>query len=157
MAEKDNHEIEGLGEARMLIRKIMKLWRRSLNKRIEEFNITAPQLELMGAILYLKSEGVETTQIALSQESDTDPMTTSTIIRNMEKKGLVTRKESKTDTRARIVDLTSEGYDIVSKATKKIVDLHNEITTDELDKLLVTKHLKILYENLINLENNDRN
>lgn len=144
-------------ETSVLIRKIMKMWRRAVNRRIEDLNVTVPQLELMGAIVYLKSEGIEITQIALSQETDTDPMTTSTIIRNLQKKGLVTRKESKTDTRARIVDLTEEGRSIVEESKKRMIALHNEVSTDELDRLLVAKHLKILYNNLINIENNNKN
>lgn len=149
-------KLDCMGESGNLVRKIMKLWRRIINKQIEEYGITAPQLELMGAITFLQEEGTETTQIALALEIDSDPMTTSTIIRNLLKKNLVTRKESTTDTRARIVDLTDEGYDILAKATSKIISLHNEITTDELDNFLVMKHLTILYNNLLNLDNNDK-
>lgn len=155
--EKAKLKLDCIGESGTLVRKIMKLWRRTINKRIEEFGVTAPQLELMGAITFLQTEGIETTQIALSQEIDSDPMTTSTIIRNLQKKELISRKESTTDTRARIVELTDEGFDILNKATAKIIALHNEITTDELDKFLVLKHLTILYDNLLNLENNDKN
>lgn len=156
MTDNVNKELASHDEAGNLIRKIMKMWRRAVSRRIEEFNVTVPQLELLGAILYLKSENIETTQIALSQETDTDPMTTSTIIRNLQKKGLITRVESKTDTRARIVDLTEEGSRIVHESKNRLIALHNEITTDELDRLLINKHLKILYNNLINIENNDK-
>ncbi|WP_245871998.1 MarR family winged helix-turn-helix transcriptional regulator [Dysgonomonas massiliensis] len=156
MTDNVNKELASHDEAGNLIRKIMKMWRRAVSRRIEEFNVTVPQLELLGAILYLRSENIETTQIALSQETDTDPMTTSTIIRNLQKKGLITRVESKTDTRARIVDLTEEGSRIVHESKNRLIALHNEITTDELDRLLINKHLKILYNNLINIENNDK-
>ena len=156
MTDNVNKELASHDEAGNLIRKIMKMWRRAVSRRIEEFNVTVPQLELLGAILYLRSENIETTQIALSQETDTDPMTTSTIIRNLQKKGLITRVESKTDTRARIVDLTVEGSRIVHESKNRLIALHNEITTDELDRLLINKHLKILYNNLINIENNDK-
>lgn len=156
MTDNINKELASHNEAGNLIRKIMKMWRRAVSRRIEEFNVTVPQLELLGAILYLKTEGIETTQIALSQETDTDPMTTSTIIRNLQKKGLITRVESKTDTRARIVDLTEEGSRIVHESKNRLITLHNEITTDELDRLLINKHLKILYNNLLNIENNDK-
>lgn len=156
MTDNVNKELASHDEAGNLIRKIMKMWRRAVSRRIEEFNVTVPQLELLGAILYLRSENIETTQIALSQETDTDPMTTSTIIRNLQKKGLITRVESKTDTRARIVDLTEEGSRIVHESKNRLIALHNEITTNELDRLLINKHLKILYNNLINIENNDK-
>lgn len=156
MTDNANKALTTHDEVGNLIRKIMKMWRRAVSRRIEEFNVTVPQLELLGAILYLKSEGIETTQIALSQETDTDPMTTSTIIRNLQKKGLITRKESKTDTRARIVDLTEEGSKIVHESKNRLIALHNEISTDELDRFLINKHLKILYNNLFNIENNDK-
>lgn len=128
----------------LTIRKVFKLWQRIIQKCLDEYGLTSPQMELLGAIIHLKMNNTEVTQIALSQETNIDPMTTSTILRNMQKKGLITRKESKTDTRARIVEITDDGYDRFQKAVKKIKDLYEKIFSQEEERdAFRTKFLKL--------------
>lgn len=140
-------------ETATMTRKIMKLWNRALHRSLDDLKITIPQLELLGAIATLKHDKIETTQIALSQETGIDPMTTSTTIRNLQKKGLVTRKESQTDTRARIVELTEEGIILLVEASNRIKYLRKELIRGGVDKELVKTQIRILYENLNNLNN----
>lgn len=135
-----------------LVRKVFKLWQRVLHRCIEDLNITVPQLELLGAIVALQADNIETTQVALSQETGIDPMTTSTILRNLQKKKLISRKESKTDTRARIVELTDEGCEIISEAASRIKSLHEQITTKGVDKKAIKEQLTIMYNNLNNIK-----
>lgn len=104
-----------------LLWRIMRLWQRDRQKFLDEFNTTISQLEILGGIYYLVNvEKKETTQILLSQETGIDPMTTSTILRNLEKKGLVIRKPSQKDTRARIVEVTKAGYDLLLAAMHRL-------------------------------------
>jgi len=65
-----------------------------------------------------KKENV--TQIDLSQHSKIDPMTTSTVIRTLQRKGLIERQEHHTDTRAKTVTLTNDGSRITRQAVKII-------------------------------------
>ena len=139
-------------EVSHLARKVLKLWQRVIHRCVEDLNITVPQLELLGAIVTLQCDNIETTQVALSQETGIDPMTTSTIIRNLQKKKLISRKESKTDTRARIVELTDEGSQIISKAATRIKSLHDQITSNGVDKNIIKEQLTILYNNLSNIK-----
>ncbi|NDV69504.1 MarR family winged helix-turn-helix transcriptional regulator [Dysgonomonas sp. 25] len=139
-------------EVSNLARKVLKLWQRVIHRCIDDLNVTVPQLELMGAIIQLKTDNIETTQIALSQETGIDPMTTSTIIRNLQKKKLITRKESKTDTRARIVELTKEGSDIMLKAATRIRTLHDEMIQNGVDREVMREQLSILYNNMKNIK-----
>lgn len=106
-----------------LIWRVSKYWQRGKHKILDEFSLTTSQLELLGAIYHMSSHNIEATQIILSQETDIDPMTTSTTLRNLERKGLIRRYESTTDTRARIVKLTDLGKDLFEKA---VVKLKNE-------------------------------
>jgi len=103
-----------------LIWRISKYWQRGKHKMLDEFGLTSSQMEILGAIYHLYKDNIEATQILLSQETYIDPMTTSTILRNLEKKGLVKRRESITDTRARIVEVTDAGVDLFTKAIAKV-------------------------------------
>ena len=95
-----------------LIWKVSKYWQRGKLRLLGEFGLTGSQLELLGAIYHMSRENIEATQIILSQETGIDPMTTSTILRNLQKKGLISRRESVTDTRARIVEVTKSGSEL---------------------------------------------
>jgi len=135
-------------ELGLTIRKVLKLWQRIIQKCLDEYGLTSSQTELLGAIIHLNINKIEVTQIALSQETNIDPMTTSTILRNMQKKGLITRKESQTDTRARIVEITEHGYDLFSKAIKKIKDLYDQMALDESEKEALKLKLTKLFDTL---------
>lgn len=137
----------------LLVRKVIKLWQRTAQRCLDEFNITPSQMELMAAIVHLSISKIEPTQIALSMETNIDPMTTSTILRNLQRKGLITRKESKNDTRARIVELTEEGGIIFTQAVKKVKLLYDHVTNEEFDKKQFTMRLQSIYENLSKIYN----
>lgn len=136
-----------------LVRKVIKLWQRTAQKCLDEFNLTPSQMELMAAIVHLTIHKVEPTQIALSLETNIDPMTTSTILRNLQKKGLITRKESKNDTRARIVELTEEGEIIFTHAVKKVKKLYDQMTNEDFDRERLRKRFQTIYENLNEIYN----
>jgi len=118
---KENYnQLESLDDIDSLIWKIFKSRQRVTQKLLEEFGLTGSQLELLGAIYHLSKREIEVTQILLSQKTGIDPMTTSTILRNLQKKGLINRHESTTDTRARIVEVTDSGSKLFEKAVIKI-------------------------------------
>ena len=70
----------------------------------------------MASIHWLTLHKKEVTQIVLSSHTKIDPMTTSTVLRTLQQKGLIQRQEHLTDTRAKTVGLTEEGKKIVKKA-----------------------------------------
>lgn len=130
-----------------LIWQITKFWQRGKHKALDEFGLTSSQLEILGAVFHLTKENKEITQILLSQETHIDPMTTSTILRNLQKKGLIIRKESETDTRAWIVELTKDGEDLFSKAVSKIKLIYDKLF-ENIDVESLKKHLNILLNEL---------
>lgn len=126
-----------------LIWRIMKYWQRGKQKLLDEFGITGSQMELLGAICYMSEHKMEATQIILSQETEIDPMTTSTILRNLQKKGLISRRESTTDTRARIVEVTDEGLALFFRAKVKMEERQEELFQN-IDKEGLKTHLQML-------------
>ncbi len=129
-----------------LIWQITKFWQRGKHKTLDEFGLTGSQMEVLGVIYHLRNE-IEITQISLSQKTKIDPMTIFTILKNLEKKGLITRKGSKTDTRARVVELNDSGWELLNKASEKIKQLQEGLFRN-IDKEALRAQLVILLEEL---------
>lgn len=130
-----------------LIWRISKFWQRGKHRALDEFGLTGPQMEILGAIYHFTKSGKSVTQIMLSQETDVDPMTTSTILRNLQKKGYVNRRESQTDTRARIVEITDSGIEAFAKAIDKVKD-SQKILFKNIDTIALRTQLQILLNEL---------
>ena len=143
--DRKNNQSENLDDIEYLIWKIFKYWQRGKQKLLEEFGLTGSQLELLGAIYNMSKHDIEVTQILLSQKTEIDPMITSTILRNLQKKGLINRYESKTDTRARIVEVTESGSELFEKATVKIKE-GRALLLKNIDCEALKIHLKILLQ-----------
>ncbi|SDL25539.1 MarR family winged helix-turn-helix transcriptional regulator [Siphonobacter aquaeclarae] len=99
-----------------LLWQVTTLWQREIKKRLDELNVTHSQYVLLASLLWLTGQERPVTQIDLSLHSKIDPMTTSTVLRTLEKKGWVQRAEHPTDTRAKTVVLTPAGIDLVRRA-----------------------------------------
>jgi MarR family transcriptional regulator, organic hydroperoxide resistance regulator len=103
-----------------LLWQVTNLWQREIKKALEEFDLTHSQFVLLASTHWLTITKREVTQILLSSHTKIDPMTTSTVLRTLQGKGLLVRKEHTTDTRAKTVALTDQGKDIVQKAIKAV-------------------------------------
>jgi DNA-binding MarR family transcriptional regulator len=130
-----------------LIWRVSKYWQRGKHKLLGEFGLTASQLELLGAIYHMSKLKVEATQIVLSQETEIDPMTTSTILRNLQKKGLISRRESMTDTRARVVEVTDAGAELFEKAIAKVKE-GQALLFENVDREALKTQLRILLQEM---------
>jgi len=139
-----------------LIWRIFKYWQRGKGKLLDEYGLTGTQLELLGAIHHMTRENQEATQILLSQVTEIDPMTTSTILRNLEKKGLIKRRESTTDTRARIVEATNTGNELFIKAITKVKE-SQELLFENIDVNELKKQLQILLKEMDKLKETNHN
>jgi DNA-binding MarR family transcriptional regulator len=99
-----------------LLWQVTNLWQREIRKALEQFGLTHSQFVLMASIHWLTQHKQEVTQVVLSNHTKIDPMTTSTVLRTLQQKGLLQRQEHLTDTRAKTVGLTEEGKKIIKKA-----------------------------------------
>ena len=113
-------------------------------------------MELLGAIYHMSIQQIEATQIILSQETEIDPMTTSTILRNLERKGLISRRESTTDTRARIVEATEAGNDLFTKAIIKVKKEQARLF-ENMDTSILKDQLSILLKEMDRLSKSNNN
>jgi len=108
-----------------LLWQVTNLWQREIRKALEQYGLTHSQFVLLASIHWLTIQQQEVTQIVLSNHTKIDPMTTSTVLKTLQKKGFIQRKEHATDTRAKTVELTLDGKEIVKKAV---------VTVEQFDK-----------------------
>lgn len=132
---------------------IMKAWQRAKHRLLDEFSLTPSQMEVLSAIYHLQTEQEEeVSQIAISNLTNIDPMTTSAVIKKLENKKLINRKASTLDTRVRIVNLTDEGQDLLIRAIKKVKCSTNHVF-DVVDKDILKNEFKILLDVLNKINN----
>ncbi|MFN8309740.1 MAG: MarR family transcriptional regulator [Chitinophagales bacterium] len=103
-----------------LLWQVTNLWQREIRKALEPFGITHSQFVLMASIHWLTLHKKEVTQVVLSNHTKIDAMTTSTVLRTLQTKGLLERQEHLTDTRAKTVGLTDNGRKIIKQAVKAV-------------------------------------
>lgn len=99
-----------------LLWQVTNLWQREMKKALEAYGITHSQFVLLASIHWLALDKQNVTQILLSNHTKIDPMTTSTVLRTLQRKGFIQRHEHLTDTRAKTVDLTEDGIKIIKNA-----------------------------------------
>lgn len=99
-----------------LLWQVTNLWQREIRKALERFDLTHSQFVLLASIHWLSLNNQEVTQVILSSHTKIDPMTTSTVLRTLQTKGLLKRQEHSTDTRAKSVALTDQGKKIIKQA-----------------------------------------
>ena len=96
--------------------KVYNLWHKQIKDSLKEIQLTHPQFVVLASLGYLSQQDQEVNQVAISKKSDIDVMTISTIIRNLEKSGLISRKNSLVDTRAKAIVLTAAGQEKLTEA-----------------------------------------
>ncbi len=103
-----------------LLWQVTNLWQREIKKALEKYSLTHSQFVLLASIHWLTLNKQEVTQVVLSAHTKIDPMTTSTVLRTLQTKGLLQRQEHVTDTRAKTVVLTDAGKKIIKQAVKTV-------------------------------------
>lgn len=136
----------------ILISHVVKQWIRSKKQILDEFGITSSQYEMMSAIDSLKNQTNEIIQINLSETTGIDPMTTSTILRNLEKNNLITRIRGIKNTRVIYIRLTEKGNCIYDMASQKM-KLCSDSLYQNIDEQNLTRQLLILSNELRKLNN----
>ncbi len=103
-----------------LLWQVTNLWQREIKKVLEPLDLTHSQFVLLASTLWLMQHNEAITQIVLSNHTKIDPMTTSTVLRTLQKKGFLGRQEHSTDTRAKTVILTPTGIEVAKIAVKVV-------------------------------------
>ena len=110
-----------------LFNQVIKLWIKRKKQVLDNCGLTYSQFEILSAIYYFTLTQQEVIQIDLSEKTGIDPMTTSTILRNLEKKLFITRMRGTENTRVVYVKLTAEGIDVYKCAFNDISEMNDSL------------------------------
>ncbi|AZB36177.1 MULTISPECIES: MarR family winged helix-turn-helix transcriptional regulator [Chryseobacterium] len=109
-----------------LLWQVTNLWQREIKKALSPFDLTHSQFVILANTHWLSLQKTEVTQIILSQHTKIDPMTTSQVLRALQKKEFISRKEHTTDTRAKTIEITAAGKKIIKKAVIAVENFDRE-------------------------------
>nr|AIA14684.1 MarR family [uncultured bacterium] len=99
-----------------LLWQLTNLWQQRMRSALTPLGITHVQFVLLVSVAWLENSNKLVSQASLSHHAHTDVMMTSQVVRTLEEKGLLTRAVHPTDTRARVVSLTTEGRKVAQQA-----------------------------------------
>ena len=135
-----------------LFNQVIKLWTKRKKQVLDNCGLTHSQFEILSAIYHFTVSRQEIIQIDLSEKTGIDPMTTSTILRNLEKKQFVTRMRGTENTRVVYIKLTAEGIDVYKCAFSSISEMNNSLYCRVNRNNLVTQ-LRLLSDELCKINN----
>jgi DNA-binding MarR family transcriptional regulator len=99
-----------------LLGQLTMLWQRKQKRVLDPLDLTHTQFVLLAALAWLSRTSNSVTQVDIANQSNADRMMVSKVLRTLVEKGFVTRREHETDTRAKIIKLTSSGETVLQKA-----------------------------------------
>ena len=99
-----------------LLYKTHMYWQREIKRSLKPIGLTHTQFVILANTYWLYLKNSQVTQIEIAKHAKMDTMMTSNVIRTLEKKKILKRTEHQTDTRAKIVELTNIGFEILKKA-----------------------------------------
>jgi DNA-binding MarR family transcriptional regulator len=108
-----------------LLWQVTNLWQREIKKALSPFDHSFT-ICYSGQHSLVISSKTEVTQIILSQHTKIDPMTTSQVLRALQKKEFISRKEHTTDTRAKTIEITNCRKKIIKKAVIAVENFDRE-------------------------------
>lgn len=99
-----------------LLGQVTLLWQRKLKKVLDPLDLTQTQFVLLAALGWLSKKNNAVTQVDIANQSNSDRMMVSKVLRALAEKGFLTRQEHDIDTRAKTIKLTSNGELVLQKA-----------------------------------------
>lgn len=110
--------------AGFLLWQVSKLWQHHLTLALRDLNLPSTQAVILANVLRFSEEGLPVTQALLSKATKVDRMTTSQTVRALERKRLITRRNSNEDLRTSEVQLTPRGRAKAFAAIARLAAAH---------------------------------
>lgn len=119
-------------------------WQRLIKEALEPFDISHAQFVVMAVTLWLDEHAQETSQTAIAGLSKLDKMTVSKSLHKLTRLGYVKRHESGRDSRAKLVEFTTDGKKLVARLIAIIETIDAKffglVTLEEQNDLITTLH-----------------
>lgn len=128
------------------------IWQRNQKKVLDPLDLTQTQFVLLAALAWLSKNKTDVTQIDIANQGNADRMMVSKVLRTLEVKKFISRHEHTTDTRAKIVRLTSSGEKVLQLALANVENADIEFFS------VLEKNLPSFNKNMCRLiaENKDK-
>jgi len=133
-----------------LLANLTLLWQRKQKKTLDPLNLTHTQFVLLASLGWLSRENELVTQVDIANQGSADRMMVSKVLRTLESKKFIKRQEHPTDTRAKIIKLTTEGAEILQKALVEVENADIEFFS------VIGNNLSLFNENMIELTNKNQ-
>ncbi len=103
-----------------LLNQLHLIWQRKVKNVLDPLNLTHTQFVLLASIAWLTNQKDDLTQVELASANNYDRMMVSKVLRTLQSKNLIERREHSTDTRAKVVTLTSKGKILLQTALTEV-------------------------------------
>ncbi|MFI7002628.1 MarR family winged helix-turn-helix transcriptional regulator [Nocardia sp. NPDC050175] len=100
----------------LLLWQVTNRWQAAQRAALAPFDLTHVQFVLLASLTYLAAAGDPVMQRDLAAHAATDPMMTSQVVRALEQKGLVERRDHPSDRRAKSLVPTEAGAALANRA-----------------------------------------
>lgn len=133
-----------------LLWQVTSLWQQKIKKVLnDKYQLNHSQFVIMTSIHWLTLHNDEVTQVTLAQHTKMETMNVSQILKSLQSKNYIIRREHPTDTRAKIVFLSSTGEQLIKQAIVD-VDIVDKNFFKKLGKIDPFNHslLKLIQANL---------
>jgi DNA-binding MarR family transcriptional regulator len=108
-----------------LLWQLTMLWQRKMKAGLDQLDLTHTQFVLLAALQWLSQQQETVTQKDIAAHANVDKMMTSKVIRTLQEKGLISRQEHETDTRAKTVVITGAGLALLEEALRIVESVDN--------------------------------
>ena len=99
-----------------LLWKVSTQWRRQIEAACATVGLTHPQLVVLAGLGWMTRNDDDVSQVELARHCGTDVTMTSQVLRLLERKGYVKRRQRKDDARSKFPYLTERGMALVEQA-----------------------------------------
>lgn len=117
-----------------LLGQLTMLWQRKQKKVLDPLDLTSTQFVLLASLGWLSKSNNSVTQVDIANQANLDRMMVSKVLRTLEEKKFITRQEHEKDTRAKTIELTNKGAEVLQTAIVVVenadIEFFSTIETD---------------------------
>ena len=110
-----------------VIWRIAARYQREVDRSLAFLNLTNLQFITLALVTWFNREGEPVTQIELARSAGIHPMQVSQTLKSLETKKMILRRRSKADTRAKRVEVTSAGFQVLQTALPEVIAVQRRL------------------------------
>lgn len=96
------------------------IWQRVMNRELKKIGLTHTQFVILASLGWLSKKQKGISQKDIANDSNTDRMMVSKILRTLQLKEFITRQENQNDTRSKLVYFTEKGKIKLQEALQQV-------------------------------------